>query len=322
MKSIAWMATAALFAVAGAVVAQEKFPSKPIVMIMPTPPGGGTDTLGRKLAEAAEQFLGQKVVVENKPGASGAIGIMQVVQSAADGYTIGAMWNGAVTTSPHTTDLPYTLESFEPFLQIGSGSYVVCAHADFPANTAKELIDLLKANPDKYTLGNDGIGNTMQLAAERIFGHFGARARPVPFGGAGETARNFLGRHIDLYGGSIPPVLQHVNTGRVKCLLLTSAEDNAVLPNASGLKKLGVPQLETVLWWGLIAPKGVPADRMSVLEEAFRKAADSPAYRDALAKLGAQPIIRERKEFVAHIKSEYDALGEVVRRLGLKKKAN
>jgi tripartite-type tricarboxylate transporter receptor subunit TctC len=299
--------------------AQERFPSRPIVLIMPTPPGGGTDILGRQLAKAAEKHLGQQIVVDNKPGGNGTIGIGQLVQSKPDGYTIGAIWSGAVTTTPHTMQLPYDLDALVPLLQIGAGSYVVCARDDFPANSAKELIDLVKANPDKYTLGNDGIGNTMQLAAQRIFGHFGAKLRQVPFNGAGETARNFLGGHVDLYGGSIPAILAHVKAGKVKCLLLTSADDNPTLLQASGLRSLGVPELETVLWWGLSLPRGVPADRVAILRDAFRKAADSETYRETLSKLGATPTFRDGEELKQYIGAEYAALGNVAQELGLKK---
>jgi len=286
---------------------------------MPTPPGGGTDILGRRLAQAAEKHLGQQVVVDNKPGGNGTIGIGQLVQAKPDGYTIGAVWSGAVTTTPHTMQLPYDLDSIIPLLQIGSGSYVVCVREDFPANTGKELIELVRAQPNKYTLGNDGIGNTMQLAAQRIFGHFGARVRQVPFNGAGETARNFLGGHVDIYGGSIPAILPHVRAGKVKCLMLTSAEDNPTLPQASGLRALGVPELETVLWWGLSLPKGVPPERVAVLRDAFRKAADSESYRDTLSKLGATPTFREGDELTKYIHSEYAALGKIAQELGLRK---
>jgi tripartite-type tricarboxylate transporter receptor subunit TctC len=303
-----------------AVAAQEKFPTRPVQMIMPTPPGGGTDILGRKLAEAVEPFLKQKVVIENKPGGGGSIGIAQAAQARPDGYTIAGVFNGALTTLPHTMNLPYSLDQLTPMLQIGSGSYVVCAREDFPASTAEELIQTLKAAPNKYTLGNDGVGNTMQLAAERILGHFGAKTRPVPFGGAGETARNFLGGHVDLYGGSILAILPHVKAGKAKCPLLTSAEDNPALPGASGLKRLGVPELETVLWWGILTPKGVPAERFNILRDAFKQAMETPAYRETLERLGATPTFREGEALAKYIKSEHDALGEVAKTLGLEKK--
>ena len=317
LLGFALVGTAACAAVPA--VGQEKFPARPIQMIMPTPPGGGTDILGRRLAEAAEKVLNQQIVVENKPGGNGTIGIGQLVQAKPDGYTIGAVWNGAVTTTPHTMQLPYKLESLVPLLQIGAGSYVICVREDFPVNSAKELIDLIKGHPDKYTLGNDGIGNTMQLAAQRIFGHFGAKVRQVPFNGAGETARNFLGGHVDIYGGSIPAIMAHVKAGKVKCPMLTSADDNPVLPNASGLRALGAPELETVLWWAISMPKGVPADRVEILRDAFRKAADSDGYREILTKLGATPIFRQGEELQKYIQSEYTALGEVAQELGLKK---
>lgn len=307
--------------IAAPVAAQEKYPSRPILMVMPTPPGGGTDVLGRKLAELVEPILGQKVVVENKPGAAGTIGINQVVEARPDGYVIGAMWNGAVTTTPHTLQLPYSLDSFVPFLQIGASSYVMCVQPDFPAKTGAEMVAHLKANPGKFTYGNDGVGNTMQLAAERIFGALGVKVRGVPFNGAGETARNFLGGHVDLYGGSLVAIQPHMAAGKAKCLMLTSADDNPAMPDASGLRKLGVPELETVLWWGLIAPKGIAADRLAALEAAFLKAAQSDAYRDTLTKVGAAPVFRGSVEFQSAIKTEYAALGEVVKQLGLEKKA-
>jgi tripartite-type tricarboxylate transporter receptor subunit TctC len=197
---------------------------------------------------------------------------------------------------------------------------VLCAAPDFPASNGKELIAHLKQNPGKYTYGNDGVGNTMQLAAERIFRHFDVKARPVPFGGAGETARNFLGGHVDLYGGSLPPILPHVAAGKAKCLMLTSASDNPALPGASGLEALGVPELETVLWWGLIGPKNLPANVVEKLETSFREAVASPRFKDTMEKQGATPVARGPKEMDALIRKEYAALGEVAKAVGLQRK--
>ena len=174
-------------------------------------------------------------MIENKPGGGGSVGTALITQARPDGYTLLMNFNGPMTTLPHSLQVPYTLDSYTPIIQVGSGSYVLCTAPDFPAANAKELIANLKQNPGKYTYGNDGVGNTMQLAAERIFRHFDVKARPVPFGGAGETARNFLGGHVDFYGGSLPPILPHVAAGKAKCLMLTSAADNPAMPGASGL---------------------------------------------------------------------------------------
>ena len=300
--------------------AQSDYPNRPITLIIPTPPGGGTDTLGRRLAEAVEPILGQKLVVENRPGGGGSVGVTLISQARPDGYTLGMIWNGPLTALPHTLQVPYTPESYTPIIQIGSSSYVMCVAPDFPASNAEEFIAELRNNPGKYTYGNDGVGGTMQLGAERIFKHFGIKARAVPFGGAGETARNFLGGHVDIYGGSLPPILPHVKAGKAKCPLLTSADDNPALPDASGLHKLGVPELETVLWWGVIGPKDLPDSIVAKLEQAFRNAADTPLVKDGLAQIGASPVIRDGKEMAQLVKRESEALGEVARDLGLEQR--
>ena len=300
--------------------AQERYPSRPIQLIVPSPPGGGTDIFARQLADLVEPILGAKLVVENKPGGGGTVGTTLVTQSKPDGYTLGMIWNSPLTTSPHSLTVPYTADSYTPIIQIGSSSYVIFAQPDFPASTGKEFIAHLKQNPGKYTYGNDGVGGTMQLAAERIFGHFGVKVRPVPFGGAGETARNFLGGHVDFYGGSLPPILPHVAAGKAKCLVLTSAANNPALPSATGLADLGAPDVETVLWWGVIGPKGLPADRVQAIEAAFRKAAESQRFKDVQQKQGATAVIRGHDEMAKLIRNEHAALGEVAKSLGLQRK--
>lgn len=295
------------------------YPEKPIEIIVPSPPGGGTDIAIRLLAELTEPFLKQKLVVVNKPGGGGTVGVSLLTQAKPDGYTLGGVWNSPLTASPHTLQVAFTPDDYQPILQISSAAYVLCAAADFPANNGKELIEELKKNPGKYTYGNDGVGGTMQLAGERIFKTLGVKVRPVPFGGAGETAKNFLGGHVTFYGGSVPPIMPHIKAGKAKALLLTSAADNAALPTASGLKALGIPQEETVLWRTLIAPKGLPADVLKTLEAAFRQGASEPRFKEFLTGQGEELVIAGPAEVSKLIREEYKALGEVAKDLGLKK---
>jgi len=295
------------------------YPEKPIEMIVPSPPGGGTDIAIRLLAELTEPFLKQKVVVINKPGGGGTVGVSLLTQAKPDGYTLGGVWNSPLTASPHTLQVAFTPDDYQPILQISSAAYVLCAAPDFPANNGKELIEELKKNPGKYTFGNDGVGGTMQLAGERIFKALGVKVRPVPFGGAGETAKNFLGGHVTFYGGSIPPIMPHIKAGKAKALLLTSAADNAALPTASGLKALGIPQEETVLWRTIIAPKGLPAEVLKALEAAFRQGASEPRFKEFLTGQGEELVIAGPAEVNKLIREEYKALGEVAKDLGLKK---
>lgn len=322
MRMKLWVAAAILISpiiVAGAAKAEDKYPSRPITVIVPGPPGGGTDTLIRQLAEVVEPMLGTKLVIENKPGGGGAVGVTLMTQARPDGYTLAFVHNGAVTTIQHSLKVAYTLDSYQPIVQVGYGSYIMCVKSDFPANNAKEFLDELRKKPGHYTYGNDGVGGTMHLAAEQIFGKLGIKAKPVPFGGAGETARNFLGGHVDIYGGSVPPILAHVKDGKVKCPLLTSADDNPSVPGASGLKALGMPDLAVGLWWGLIGPKGLPKNVMDTLVTTFTKAAQTPEIKQALGRIGAAPVVHGPEEYKEMIRRESTSLGEAAKSIGLVK---
>ncbi len=304
---------------AGNAAAQEKFPSKPIEIIVPTAAGGGTDIAFRMLAEIAEPALGQKVVVSNKVGGGGFIGTTSVVRAKPDGYTLGGLWNAPLTMTPHMQPAPYSPNDYAAVTLVDSAATIFCTKPEFPAKDGKEFIEQLKANPGKYTYGNDGIGGTLHLAAERIFSKVGAKARPVPFGGAGETLKAFLGGHIDIYAGSITPILPYVKENKAKCLLVTTAKRVDAVPGASSLTDIGVPETQTVLWHGLIAPKGIPADRMAILEKAFRDAARSDKFEKYMQSRGIQVEASSAADFRKLIDTEYVAMGEVMKSLGLAK---
>ena len=300
-------------------MAQEKFPSHPIEIIVPTAAGGGTDIAFRLLAEIAESTLGQKVVVSNKVGGGGMIGMTAIVRAKPDGYTLGGLWNAPLTMTPHMQPAPYTKNDYATLTLADSAATIFCTKSDFPANSGKEFIEYLKANPGKFTYGNDGVGGTLHLAAERIFSKVGVKARPVPFGGAGETLKSFLGGHIDIYAGSITPILPYLKDKQAKCLLVTTAKRVPSVPQAASLTDIGVPEEQTVLWHGLIAPNGVPADRMAVLENAFRQAARSDRFRQYMESRGIEVEASSPAEFRKLIDTEYIAMGEVMRSLGLAK---
>lgn len=309
--------------IAGAAAAPtlaQSYPTRPVTLIVPAPTGGGTDVFARVLAEIVEGDLKQKFVVENRGGAGGTLGTTQIASARPDGYTVGFIWNSPLTTSPHSLNVAYTPDSYRAVMSIGFSSYVLCVQPDFPAKDAKELVAKLKAPDAKYTYGNDGVGGTMQLAAERVFASLGVKVRGIPFAGAGETAKNFLGGHIDFYGGSLPPILPHVEAGKAKCLLLTSSARNAALPNADGLSALGLEKSETVLWWGLIVPAGVPEPVFEILQRAFITAAASDKFKDTMQKQGATLRVLNGKATDALIRDELAALGEVAKSLGIQKK--
>ncbi|MEK7230767.1 MAG: tripartite tricarboxylate transporter substrate binding protein [Pseudomonadota bacterium] len=309
-----------LLCAASPAAAQEKFPSRPIEIIVPTPPGGGTDITARLLAELVEPMLGQKVVVVNKAGAGGTLGMSAVVQAKPDGYTLGGLWNAPLTMTPHSQAVPYSLQDYVAISLADTAPALLCTKPDFPANTGKEFIEVIRSNPNKYTYGNDGVVGMLHLSTERIFTKLGIKARPVPFGGAGETLKNFLGGHVDIYAGSIPPIVPHVKAGAAKCLLLTSKEKNAAVPQAASLSELGIPETATYLWHGIVGPKGIPPDRIAILEKAFARAAKSDKFRQLMEAKGVTVEGSGAAEFRKLIDTEFKAMGEVVTSLGMAKK--
>ena len=311
MKPVRLLVAAWLLA-APVVVAAEA-----IKLIIPTAPGGGTDAYFRVLAKSAEAFSKDPIVVMNVPGAGGTIGVAQMVRSAPDGQTLAAVWLGPITVSPNTMKVPYTPNDYVPVIQLTSAPYVLCVHPDFSATDGKSFIEELRKNPDKYTYGDDGAGGPGQLATERILRAMNVHARDVPFKGAGETLVAFLGGHIDIYVGSVPPILQYAQGGRAKCVLLTSADRIAALPSASSLRDLGIPNEELILWRAVLAPKGTPPARVAELETLFERAANAPAKKKFLEDAGEQLLIRKGPELRQYIDREYEALGKLAQALKL-----
>ena len=310
--NVRWVILLCTFASA---VALAQYPVRPIEMIVPIAPGGGMDLQARLLAELVEPELGQRVVIVNRPGAGGTLGMAQLTQAANNGYTIAAVWNGPLTASPHSQPVPYSPDDYIPVLQFSKAPFVLCTAPDFPAGNASELVADIKRNPDKYTYGHEGVGGMLHLGAERVFAAMGLKVRAVPFAGATETARNFIGGHISFYAGGIASILPQFKAGRAKCLLLTSAGPNPLFPQAVGLEALGIGQMETVFWRAIVAPKGTPPDIVARLEDAFARATQRPKFLDYLAGLGEMPAASRGTALARELRAEYDALGALTRQV-------
>ena len=306
-----------IVAIALALAAPCALAAEALKLIIPTAPGGGTDGYFRVLAREAEPVLGEPIVPLNVAGAGGTIGVAQMVRATPDGQTVAAVWLGPVTVSPNTMKVPYTPADYIPVIQVSSAPYVLCVHPEFPASDGKGLIAEIRKNPDKYTYGNDGLGGPGHLGTARILRATGASARDVPFKGAGETLTSFLGRHVDIYVGSIPPILPHLQAGKAKCLLVTSAERVPALPTAASLSDIGIPNEETILWRALLAPKGTPPERIAKLESAFEKAANSAPAKKFLDDAGEQTAIRKGAALRRYIDAEYDAMAKLAKSLNL-----
>ena len=296
------------------------FAADVIKLIVPTGPGGGTDVFFRMIARDAEPLLNATIVVQNVGGAGGTIGVSQVVRSAPDGTTIGGVFMGPITVAPHTVKTQYQMNDYIPVIQLTSAPYVLCVRPDFPATDGKSFIEELQKNPGKYTYGTDGVAGPGQLAIERVFQAMKIKAMDVPFKGAGETVPALLSKTIDIYSGSVPPGVNFEKSGKGKCLLSTSADRVPALPKAISLRELGIPQQETMLWRGIIVPKGTSPENVLKLQKAFEQAAASPATKKFVEDAGEQIIIVTGTALHERIRQEYEDLGKLVVSLGLQPK--
>jgi tripartite-type tricarboxylate transporter receptor subunit TctC len=294
-----------------------EYPERTIELTIPAGAGGGTDTSARKLAILLEEKLNTSIAVLNVGGGGGSVGASQFMQKKPDGYSLFATWNSPLTTVPQIQKVAYSLDSFTPIASTSETAYTLCVKPDFPASTGEEFLLELANNPNKYTYGNDGIGGTMQLAAERIFQQRDIEAIAIPFGGAGETLQNFLGGHIDIYGGSISPVLPYTEANEAKCLLVTSADDVDALPQASGLAKVGMADQETLLWRAILGPKGMDDSVVQKLASIIEESVNDPSYVEFLASKGEVPNVVTGADLKARLQSENDALAKVSKALGL-----
>jgi tripartite-type tricarboxylate transporter receptor subunit TctC len=300
--------------------AQEKFPTRPIELIVPTTPGGGTDTLARLVGDAAASLLEQKVVVINKIGGSGTIGTNAIVHAKADGYTLGCVWNSPLTTTSHVLKVTYTLNDFSYITQLAKTATIFCVRSEFPAKEPKEFFEYARRNPGKLTYANDGIGNQVQFSAEKIFRAMNVKLRPVPFSGAGESMKALLGGHVDVYGGAVITALPHIEAGTVSPVFVATKERLEALPDVVGASDLGHPEAASSLWWGIVGPKGIPANRLEFLEKAFRQAMQTQKIRDHLKPTGEKVMASSGKEFEEQVLAEAAANAIIAKELGLSPK--
>ena len=300
--------------------AQEVFPSKPIELVVPIAPGGGLDATARLLAELLDPVLGQRVIVVNKAGAGGSIGLTYLAAAKPDGYTLGVVFPAPLTIAPHQSKLSYAPTDFVPITQLMGGTALIfCVKPDFPARNGKEFVEVVKKNPDRYTYSNDGVGAMVQLAGERIFRPLGMKLRPVPASGAAEALNLFLGGHVDIYGGSLEPIAGHIKEGKANCVISTSTAASPAMPNAATVTDLGMPERATENWRGLIAPKGLPADRQRLLETAVRKAAQSERFKALADRSNAVVVAGPSENFRVLIANESRDFAQVVQSLSLSK---
>ncbi len=276
------------------------FPSRPVRMIVPFPPGGGTDTLGRILAQKLSEGWGQSIVVENRPGAAGLIGADVAMKSPADGYTLLMASTGtilALGSREHGAGAFDVAKYLAPITLVAAPPYLLVANPAVPAKSVKELIAQAKAHPGTISYGSSGIGAASHLAGALFAEMTGADLLHVPYKGTGQAVTDLLGNHVSVMFGPAPTVIGHVKSGGLRVLGSTGAQRSKLFPDIPTIAEAGVPGYEAVGWFGLFAPAGVPAPILEKVNADSARALNTPDAVAHLAQEGAEPAAMSAEAF-------------------------
>ena len=310
---------AALFGVpllAGTAFAQSDFPTKPIELVVPFQPGGGTDALARSFADAARKHITQSVVIVNKPGASGSIGWQDVMHAKPDGYRLAVITVELATLS-HMGIGKITADDLQPIAQLNADQAAITVRADAPWNTVEEFLAAAKKEPGKLGMGNAGPGSIWHLAAAALEEKTGTKFNHVPFQGAGPGVLALLGGHIDAVAVSPAEVTTHVQSGKLKTLAVMAEQRVKGFENVPTLKERGI-DLVIGTWRGIAAPKGTPQAVVAYLKDLAHKASSEPAFRETLDKQNLGFVYADDVAFKARITRDNAYFKALIQKLAIK----
>ena len=279
--------------------AHAEFPDKPITAIVPFPPGGSTDAIARAIGPKITQKLGQSFVVENRPGATGAIGAGQVKRAAPDGYTLLVASIGVYAVNPILQkSLPYDpAKDFDLLTVAVRAPNVLVAHPNFPASNVAELVAHLKKNPDKVTFASSGAGSSDHLTAALFWQQTKTQGVHVPYKGGAPAITDLLGGHADVSFQNINVVANHIKAGKLKALAVTGDKRAAILPQVPTLAEAGVTNVDVYSWQAVAAPRGLPKDVKAKLHDAITGALNDPEMKAKLTEQGFEVVANSSEEF-------------------------
>jgi len=315
MRSPGWLLAFAftIILVGGSALAQSgRYPTKPIRLIVPFAPGGGTDIVARTMAQTMSDALGQSVIVDNRPGAGGTVGAETLVRAQPDGYSL-AMVSGSYATNAAVYKLAYdAVNDIEPISIIGESAFVLVVHPSVPAKSVQELISLAKSKPGELNYGSTGTGGITHLASELFDLLAGTRMTHVPYKGTGPSLTALLGNQIQVMFAALPATITHVKQNRLRGLAVTSSKPVAPLP---ALVPLGdtVKGYEVVLWWGLLGPRGLSRDIVAVWNKGVERSLQTKEMQERLATEGVDPLGGPPERFRSAIKRDVEKWNRVVK---------
>ncbi len=310
----------ALSVVSLAAPAQGDYPSRPVRIIVPFGPGGAADSLPRLLGQKLTDMWGQPVVVENRTGAAGNIGMEMGAKAAPDGYTLTSAPVGNLAINPHLySKLSFdVLKDFTPITLVASVQNVLVVNPALPVNNLEELIAYAKSRPGKLTYGSGGVGTQAHIGGEIFESMAGVYLVHVAYKGVGDSVRDLLGGQIDMIFAQIPSVKAHIDAGRLRALGVASLKRSLALPNVPTIEEAGgLKGFQAVSWYALVGPAGMPPAITAKIQADAAKVLQLPEIRERLQGLGAEPVGSTPAELTAAMKADYDRYGAVIRRLGI-----
>lgn len=284
----------------------QTYPARPLRMIVPTAPGGGTDFTGRLVALKLSETLGQQVVVENRGGGGGSVGADNAAKATPDGYTLllGSIATHAVNPALYKK-LPYDhIKDFAPVSLIGTVPNVLVVHPSLPVKTFAEFVTYAKANPGKINYGSSGVGSPPHLSMELLRSLTGINLVHVPYKGAGPALADLLGGQVQSMCTSLAGQITYIRAGRVRALGVTTAKRNPQLPDVPTIVESGVPGYEVTIWYGVFAPAKTPAAIVQKLNAEMNKALNAPEMKERMAQQGMDPAPSTPAELAAFVKAE------------------
>jgi len=312
LRLTALLIMAASFAVPAAA---QSYPARPVRMLMGFPPGGGTDIVGRIVAQKLSEGLGQQILPENRGGATGMIAAELAAKAPPDGYTIMMAHVAAMTILPSLyPKMAYdAARDFAPITLAAIGPNLLVVHPSVPAKSVKDLIALAKARPGQLHYASPGNGSVQHLSGELFKLQAKVDMLHVPYKGSGQSIVDLIAGHVQLNFDSVPPVLPHARAGRLRALAVTSEKRSTLMPDIPTVNESGVPGFDMGTWWGLVAPAAVSKDVIARLHAETAKVLKLPDVREKLGNVGAEPGGNTPSQFGAFIRSETAKYARIVR---------
>lgn len=316
------MVTALLLTVvtgSSAFAADPGYPSRPVRMIVPFAPGGPTDVIARIIAQRLTELWAHQVVVDNRAGAGGNIGMGLATQAPPDGYTLLVVSSSFVVNPSLYAKIPYDpYKSFIPVTNAAASPNVFTVHPSVPAKSMKDLVTLAKSNPRKYSIATPGVGTTPDLGAELFRMTTQADVVRVPFGGAGPAVAAVVGNQVQIGCTALPPTTPHIQGGRLRALAVTAAKRSSALPDVPSIVEAGFKGQEADTLQGVLLPVGTPKAIVTKVHDDIARALGSPEAKERISTLGFDIIASTPEQFAAQIKVEIEKWGKVIRAAGIK----